>query len=405
MFTRMSQAALILILAVVAAVASAQSANTQRALRNIEIALTLDVPEAFKAGDIPPGKEFQAKTLAKDLDERMPRVHDTFDRIDAADKTIPAVVAMGKRIADMERIRVKLGSSVATQGANTEAAKTQHFAFMKELGIHEPVIMRFGEITADHDRDIMGNVNPETFKKWLDELAVVDAACTTKYKGIQNHPTYSLNRLQTSPGDWCKIAAQRGTYSRRAVANHVAAMSARRLKDLQELAKAPEKNDGYLMNWIVTAVSEPDSIKPALVAEATPWFAVAGMPLPDGYFSPVDKLAQDAIAALDRMAPTWPYPADQFHDGRIEGIVQHQMAAGVKVVRTSLAAGAWTIDKNALGVVLDRYRTGHILFQMPKLKWCSLREFTYLESHTGGGTFAPAASATLSEAVRFQSCK
>ena len=399
------QATLFVILVALSAVVRAQAPATQRALRNIEIALTITIPDAFKAGAIPPGKEFEGKTLVKDLDDRVQRARGYFKAIDGADAANPAVVAIGKRIDEMDQLRVKLGAASSAQTANAADAKTQHFAFMAELKIHEPAIAKFGEITKDHDRDIIGSVNPATFKKWADELDVVNAACTTRYKGIQNHPTYSLNMLASSPGDWCKIAAQRETYAHRAVVNHVTAMSVRRLKDLQDVAKTPEKNDGYLMNWVVTAVSDPDGVKTALTAEAKPWFAIVGKEMPDGFFGPVDRLVQDALAAIDRTSATWPYPADKFHDARIEGVVQHQMAAGVKVVRTSLAAGAWTIDKNALGVVLDRYRTGHILFQMPKLKWCSLREFTYLESHTGGGTFAPAASATLSEAVRFQSCK
>ena len=397
------QATLFVILVALSAVVRAQAPATQRALRNIEIALTITIPDAFKAGSIPPGKEFEGKTLAKDLDEWVQRARGYFKAIDGADAANPAVVAIGKRIDEMDQLRVKLGAASSAQTANAADAKTQHVAFMAELKVHEPAIAKFGEITKDHDRDIIGSVNPATFKKWADELDIVNQACTTRYKSIQNHPTYSLNMLASSPGDWCKIAAQRETYAHRAVVNHVTAMSVRRLKDLQDVAKTPEKNDGYLMNWVVTAVSDPDGVKTALTAEAKPWFAIVGKVMPDGFFGPVDKVVQDALAAIDRTSAAWPYPADTFHDARIEGVVQHQMATGVKVVRTSLAAEGWTIDKNALGVTLDRYRTGHILFKMPKLKWCSLREFTYLETFAAGA-FQPATAATMSEAVRFQSC-
>ena len=290
------QATLFVILIALTTAVRAQAPATQRALRNIEIALTITIPDAFKAGAIPPGKEFEGKTLAKDLDDRVQRARGYFKAIDGADAANPTVVAIGKRIDEMDQLRVKLGATSGAQTANAAEAKAQHFAFMAELKVHEPAIAKFGEMTKDHDRDIIGSVNPATFKKWADELDLVNAACTTRYKGIQNHPTYSLNMLATSPGDWCKIAAQRETYAHRAVVNHVTAMSVRRLKDLQEVAKTPEKNDGYLMNWVVTAVSDPDGVKTALIADAKPWFAIVGKEMPDGFFGPVDRLVQDGAA-------------------------------------------------------------------------------------------------------------
>lgn len=78
-----------------------QSAGTQRALRNIELALNMEVAESFRSGTIPPGKEFEARTLAKDLEDRIPRARRDFDRIDAADRSHPAVIAVGKRLEEM----------------------------------------------------------------------------------------------------------------------------------------------------------------------------------------------------------------------------------------------------------------------------------------------------------------
>lgn len=383
---------------------SAQSLNTQRTLRNMDIALNLVISPAMKAGTIPPGKEFEASVLVKDLKERLPKAHADFDRIEAADKSQPSVVAMGKRLDELDQVLAKLGGSVGAQAKTSGDAKERHFAFMAELKKYEPTIVRFGQMTKDHERDIMGNAKPDVFKQWVDELKVVQTACATKYAGIQNHPTYSLGRLADSPGDWCQIAAQGDSYAHRAVLNHVQSIALRRIETLQELSKTPEKNNGYLTNWVVTAVSDPEGIKKALTDESKPWFTSIGLEMPAGFFAPVDKVVADAMAALDKSAAKWTYPEDRFHDARIEGVVRGQMAAGVKVMKTSMIADDWSISKNSLGVVTDRYRSGHILFRMPALKWCSLREFTYLESYAGGGKFQPASTATLSEAVRFQSC-
>lgn len=403
-FPRLSTQVVVLSIGLAASAASAQSLNTQRTLRNIDIALNLVISPAMKTGTIPPGKEFEAQVLVKDLKERLPRAHGEFDRIEAADKSLPSVVAMGKRLDELDQVLVKLGGSVGTQAKTSADAKERHFAFKAELKKYEPTVLRFGEMTKDHARDIIGNANPDTFKQWVAELKVVQAACTTKYAGIQNHPTYSLGRLAESPGDWCRIAAQSDSYAQRTVLNHVQSIALRRIETLQELTKTPEKNNGFLTNWVVTAIGDPAGIKKALIQESAPWFAANGKEMPAGFFDPVDKVVADAMAALDTSAAKWPYPDDKFHDARIEGIVRGQMAAGVKVTKTSMIAGDWSISKNSLGVITDRYRSGHILFRMPALKWCSLREFTYLESYAGGGRYQPAGSATLSEAVRFQSC-
>lgn len=401
----MMRFAIACLLALAGAAAKADSINTQRALRNIEIALNLTIPEAMRSGEIPRGKEFEAKVLSKDLAERVPRARGMFERIEDADKASPAVVAMGKRIDEADQLREALGAAVGAQTASSEEAKARHFAFMKELRVHESTIVRFGELTKQHDRDITGNGSPESFKKSIDELAVVNEACTTRYAGIQNHPTYSLHMLAQSPGDWCKIAAARETYAHRAVVNRVQTIAAHRMKELKEVATNPEKNDGYLTNWIVGALSDPDEVKKQLTEEARPWFAIVGKEIPGGFFGPVDTLVQEAVAAIDRTAPKWTYPDDRFHDARIEGVVHAQMAAGVRVLRTSMLSEGWTITKNGLGIVIDRYRGGHVLFKMPKLTWCSLREFTYVEQANNAGGFLPASAATTSESVRFQACK
>ncbi len=60
-----------------------------------------------------------------------------------------------------------------------------------------------------------------------------------------------------------------------------------------------------------------------------------------------------------------------------------------------------TIDKNALGVPTERYRTGAVLAKAPG-KWCEYREFTAHETYSGGGTYAP--PRFTFGAVRFQKC-
>lgn len=66
-------------------------------------------------------------------------------------------------------------------------------------------------------------------------------------------------------------------------------------------------------------------------------------------------------------------------------------------------AAGWTIEKNSLGVPLNRFRSGQLLFKRAAFKYCEQRNFSYNEVHQGGGSYAKGQVKVLST-VRFVTC-
>lgn len=64
----------------------------------------------------------------------------------------------------------------------------------------------------------------------------------------------------------------------------------------------------------------------------------------------------------------------------------------------------FTIEKNGLGVPLNRYRSGQVLFKVRPAKFCMQRTFSYNEPYAGGGKY-PSSSAKVLAASRFVSCE
>lgn len=60
------------------------------------------------------------------------------------------------------------------------------------------------------------------------------------------------------------------------------------------------------------------------------------------------------------------------------------------------------IEKNRLGIPLNRFRTGIALYRVPGAKWCQYREFTRVEAFDGTGYVRNDGFNLL--AIRYQKC-
>lgn len=135
-----------------------------------------------------------------------------------------------------------------------------------------------------------------------------------------------------------------------------------------------------------------------------------GKPLPASLITPLHNQIDQLLAEMNRLAPS-------FTPERGTGAVEPYVATFVKTGVTDYIPGAtmlhavwspeqqgWLIDKNELGVPLNRRRMGTALFRVPSQKFCVEQHFFYLENYAGGGRYQRGDDVQFAD-VRFVKCQ
>lgn len=135
-----------------------------------------------------------------------------------------------------------------------------------------------------------------------------------------------------------------------------------------------------------------------------------GKPMPANTMQPLHNQIDKLLAEMNRLAPT-------FTPERGTGAVEPFVATFVKTGVTDYIPGAtllhavwspeqqgWLIDKNELGVPLNRRRMGTALFRVPSQKFCVEQHFFYLEHYAGGGRYQRGDDVQFAD-VRFVKCQ
>ena len=246
--------------------------------------------------------------------------------------------------------------------------------------------------------------SPQELKAAAAQLAKLDALCKSKYPGIADDPKLSF-ALNIEPGTWCATAAKADSIANAAISAGAAASVNRVVSDVIEARKELVKNEGHVGvdDQPYQLLQDRAGGKAKLEKQLKASLEAAGQPMPEKPFEKLDE-ALDAVAAeIDRLAPTWTFEAPH-HDGALESGAKAALAKqypGRSAVKSGMLFAQATIDKTALGVPTERYRTGAVLAKAPG-KWCEYREFTAHETYTGGGKYA--APRFTFRAVRFQKC-
>jgi len=152
--------------------------------------------------------------------------------------------------------------------------------------------------------------------------------------------------------------------------------------------------------------------KPAtarLAAQYQGQFKAAGAEMPADLLAPAQAAVDAWWKEAKRLAPQWKFPTGLYADGAVEGRMKARMGKGMpsaKVLKSGLLKDGWTVYKNALGVPLDRVRTGVVLYKSPDYPagLCALREWTVKDTFVGGGKFSPVSDYLQLGAVRLQNC-
>jgi hypothetical protein len=389
------------------AAARAESPAAQRALRNAEMAVNnVQLVPAYRAGAIPAREVQLAKNLLRDIDYAVGRASAELRSLSGSDAASPRVAALKSRVDELAAFRVDLKNNLEANASAAEALTEQYRAFREET-------QKFGEAVrmlrplAENPSATIPIGADELTRAGVASLAELDALCKAKYAGIKRDQNTAF-QLAIDPPAWCDVAARRVELVGRAVKGVVQRDLAVWLGSIAESTRALASNNGFVSltgEVVEKLVYQRADGKAALAARYKPLFAIAGEPVPGDLLKPIDEAVDALFAEIDRLAPTWTWPAGAPHDTGLEAAAKKYIAAhvhGASVLRTAMVAPGWTIRKNTLGVPLSRFRTGIALYQLPGAKWCHYREFTRVEEFDGTG-YAKNDGFDL-QAIRYQKC-
>ena len=384
-------------------VAWAQSAGTQRALRNLNTAFSNVHEVPALAETVAVDQQQTAKNLLRDCDYAIQRGDGELDRVPVLDRAYPSVIQAQNRLNEIKEYRNKLAAALdaSTKGAADLAVKYRAFredakAFAGAVGtmqnLEGATMVTAGQLA--------------TVSRDLDGLAAVCA----KYMplGFDKNLAFQLN---VDPNAWCALPPKKGAVMAAAVAGTVKrdlALWGGMLKDTREAIATQEGFVRFSGNMCTDLVWDRQKTLAGLVAKYKDLYDAAGAPMPEGVAKPIDDEVTAVLAEIDRLAPTWAWPTGLVKDGGLESTAKssiEQNIPGSKVLKTGMLRPEWGISKNDLGIILSRYRTGVALYKSPSdKKWCHFREWTITEDYAGAGKYQKSSSAALS-AIRYQKCQ
>jgi hypothetical protein len=370
---------------------------TQRAVNNLSGAIAnVQLLPALRNGPIAPADFQTAKNLLRDLDSVLARGDRQLGGIPEEDKADPQVAEIVKQLAEFKAFRDDLKKALDGGEASSAANDAKFRAFREETKPYAQVVSAFRNGAHGNLSDVKAAVG---------QLAKLDELCRTKYPGITDDPKLSF-ALNIEPGTWCRIAAERQQIMDTSVKNAIAGSLDRIVAQVEEdRAKLAQREgliaeDGPSYKLLLDRKKGKDE----LAARLKPAMESVGQSIGPDTFKPLDEKLDAFAAEIDRLAPTWPFDATH-HDAAIEAGAKKAFASqypGRSAVKTGMLFAQATIDKNALGVPTERYRTGAILAKGAG-KWCEYRQFTAHETYSGGGGYA--APRFTFGAMRLQKCQ
>lgn len=380
------------------ALALAQSAATKRAVRNIGSAFNnLQLVPAFREGPVAGPQQQSARNLLRDLDSALGRAKREYEGIPAEERGTAEVVELARRMAELEAFRADVNRNLEGGAAASAGQDARFRAFRDETRAYAGAV----RLLRDGARG-----SPDQIAAAAQQLAQLDALCRAKYPGISDDPKLSF-ALAIEPGTWCATAAGRDAIANGASANAVSGTLEKWVKRVDEATRKLSGNQGLLPGGedpLSVLLRDREAGKAMLTRNLKPSMDAAGQTITPAFFAPLDQKLDAFAAEVDRLAATYSFP-EVFHDGALESGATKRLASITKgkVLRIGLSYSAWSVSKNALGVPLERYRTGVAVTKTPGAKWCEQREFTKHETYTGGGQFANSDDYRVG-AMRYQKC-
>ena len=396
--------------------ALAMTRQTELSLRNAESAIGSGEQEkadraAWFNAPVPAGDIEQALRLHKQLEGLLNRASDAIRRCSDEDKRGAEVQAVYARWQALREAFVKLTDNINTGNASAQGGKDRMRAFqLATQGQMKTVAKDFTPMLADAQYVPSGYGQPERLALARAELEKLDGLCKGEFAGLQDIPNVSF-QMDVSPTAWCQVAAQRDALTARMSTASVHQNLKLWVDEINKDAQTLEGKEGFsgLMGVMYELVHESAPAMAKLSSQYQGQFKAAGAEMPADLLAPAQRAVDAWWKEARRLAPTWKFPTGLYADGAVEGRMKARMAKGMptaKVLKSGLLKDGWTLYKNALGVPLDRVRTGVVLYKSPDYPagLCAQREWTVKDTYVGGGKFSPVSDYLSLGSVRLQTC-
>ena len=165
---------------------------------------------------------------------------------------------------------------------------------------------------------------------------------------------------------------------------------------MKEMTAKLESNEGFLENEIQMvrrALWQREALLKELSARYQPLFAAVGVTDTSAIMVPLQPSMDALMAEAQRLAPRWKFPAAGPHDVYPESLAKQQLAKeypGTALKASVMRDPVFKIVKNRLGIPLERYKGGFVLYKAANESLCRQQSFTYLEKFDGTGYQRPA---------------
>lgn len=294
--------------------------------------------------------------------------------------------------------------------------------FLEKTKPHTQAMLTLAAVELSPGANVLGQTSPQEAKAMLEGLAEVEKECAPMGPEVGNGPLDDSH----GPGgnerriagvvfhdaftkrahNWCHVAKKRSELMSAAATNRGVQVEGFGNYTLL-VAEAIKKTSAAhpdLEAWIVEMLADKAGFLKKREQAAKAWNTAAGVASTDT--SEIASQLTELQMKVDAAAAQLPAPKGTHHDAGLESDARaalKRLFADAVPKHVFMDEAGWTIEKNGLGVPLNRFRSGQLIFKRPAFKFCEQRTFSYNEVHQGGGSYAKGAVKILS-AVRLVSC-
>lgn len=395
----------------------------QRAYRNAVIAMdnVKKNPELFDGVQLTPNARLdRCASYLKSSFENLNRAIDAYKSIPPEDKKNQDVQKLALQMADMQKYLRAMAQQVIELEQKMKNADNQCRAFQNEAMSPPRRSVMVQLVTAME--------NPENFELYTPDDVKMYMAAAQEIKTICAKPEYrdvgkegcswlKIGGNRENPAAWCEASGKALDLIRQAVLRAIR----KNIEREASLLPTPEKlmqNDGFLG---APQFEGPITFKDRLVfgdfyrqrareqfRELLSLLQIAE--IPEAFFEPYIKALDALRAAVEKTADNWKLPAPKpdtygvsLARQQVVKWYQEQSKISAAVKKAFMSTDSWEIEKNELGVPLNRYQGGFVVLQVPGEKYCQVRSFTLREEYAGSGKYQKASGVRFGF-PRFQKC-
>lgn len=343
----------------------------------------------------------------KTTTNRLTRVNEviaaTRKNVPEIDQNEPSVAECTELVAKADKIALYL------KGRQEKLERLRDF-FEKHKDEEKTVNIIFNLFQkSQQDKDLINGAAASVVKGWRDSLSTLDAACKTDWPDYEGK-LVPVEPLHANPSNWCYVASgaeklMNILLKRKRWAVEGWGMPLMQIPELLE--RLPTKPETGMDAWLAVMVIDDAEYKAAFDKVVDAYLDELGYKSTGAFYEPIAEALAKLRTAIDEAAPKNTFVDTGYHHPSLEARAATSLKkifANATPVRSMMDAPGYTIEKNRIGIPLDRYRSGQILFKMPKTPHCLARTFNYVEDYAGGGTYAPGEVKILGS-TRFTSCK